>query len=324
MQLLNRALAGLSLAGLCLAAPIAGAADFPTKAITITNIYAVGGGTDLVARAIAQKLSEKWKVPVIVESKSGAGGTIAASAVAKATPDGYNLLVTDVSYSIAPSVYAKMPYDPLKDLQPVMLLNTVAQVIAMDPTVPVKSVAELVAYCKANPGKLLYASAGIGSPNHLVTEGFGARTGIKMMHVPYRGAVPALTDVVAGRVIMYIGALATTVPHIQSGKLVGLAVMQKNRAPLLPNVPSIAEAGYPDIDSGSYYGILAPAGTPPDIVNQLAAAIKETLSTPEVKRVMDNLGNDIVGGGPDQFKKFLEADIQKWKKAAEIAGIKPH
>lgn len=323
MRQVSGVLVALSLAGMCLITSTAGAVEFPTKRITITNMYAVGGGTDVVARAIAQKLSEKWNVPVIVESRSGAGGTIAAGMIAKSPPDGYNLLITDVSYSIAPSVYAKLQYDPIKDLQPVILLNTVAQVMVVNPSVPVKTVAELVAYAKANPKKLLYASAGIGSPNHLVAAEFCARAGIEMTHVPYRGAVPALTDVVAGRVNMYIGALASAVPFIMAGKLRALAVMQKDRVSLLSDVPSIADAGYSDIDSGSYYGILAPAGTPPEIVTKLNAAIKETLTTPELKRTMATLDNDIVGAGPNEFEAFLRNDIEKWRKAAKIAGIKP-
>lgn len=311
------------LVGLGATASPSGATDYPTRTVTITNIYAVGGGTDLVARAIAQKLSQKWKVPVVVESKPGAGGTIAASSVAKAPADGYNLLITDVSYSIAPSVYAKLQYDPQKDLEPIILLNTVPQVMVLDPKVPAKSVDELVAYCKANPGTLLYASTGTGSPNHLIVENFAARAGIKLTHVAYRGAVPALTDVVAGRVNMFIGALASTVPLITSDKIVPLAVMQKQRSPMLPGVPSIAEGGYQNIDAGSYYGIFAPSQTPPEVIKKLAADFSEALLTPEVQRVMATLGNEVVGDGPEKFSAFLKTDFVKWKKAADVAGVEP-
>lgn len=321
MRRIDSAIFACLLASLGLTAANAETAGYPTKTVTITNIYAVGGGTDLVARALGQKLSEKWKVPVIVESKPGAGGTLATAAVANAPADGYSLLITDVSYSIAPSVYAKLRYDPRNDLKPIILLNVVPQVMVLDPSIPARSLSELIAYSKADPGKLIYASTGAGSPNHLIVANFAARAGIQLTHVPYRGAVAALTDVVAGRVNMYIGALASTVPLIKSNKVVALAVMQKQRSQLLPNVPSIAEVGYPSVDAGSYYGIFAPAQTPPDVVEKLAADFSEALHAPEVRRVMDTLGNEIVGAGPKEFKKFLEADFGKWKAAAEVAGV---
>ena len=193
--------------------------DYPTKTITIVNLYAAGGGVDIVARAIAQKLSDKWKVPVVVENKPGAGGTTAAGYVARQPADGYTFFVSDVSYSIVPSMYSNLKYDPVKDLQPVVLLNTVTQAFTINPDVGVSTLKELIDLAKKEPGKLSYASAGIGSLPHLGAEMFKKSTGTDIQHIPYRGSVPAFTDVLAGRVNMYIGALATPLPQIQAGKL---------------------------------------------------------------------------------------------------------
>lgn len=320
-----RLIASLACLGALIGASTAAAqtdSDYPNRTITITNLYTPGGGTDVVARAIGQKLSEKWKVPVIIKSKPGAGGTIAAAYVARQRPDGYSLFITDVSYSIVPSMYTKLAYDPLKDLVPVSLLCTVTQALTINPEIlPVNSIAELVAAAKKDPNKLTYASAGIGSLTHIGAEMFKTSAGVDIQHVPYRGAVPAITDVVAGRVNMYFGALATPLPQIEAGKLRALAVMQNHRSPLLPNVPSIVEAGYPDLDFGAYYGIFAPAGTPQAILNMLAAGIKEALDTPEVKKTLDTLATEAVGAGPDQFAAFLQTDIERWRKAVQAARV---
>jgi tripartite-type tricarboxylate transporter receptor subunit TctC len=298
------------------------AADFPSRPITITNIYAAGGGTDVITRVIGQKLTEKWNVPILVDSKSGAGGTIATAYVTRQPPDGYNLLVTDVSYSIAPSMYAKLAYDPYKDLTPVVRINTLTLALVVNPVVPARSIAELVAYAKANPGKLSYASTGIGSLNHLGAELFKSATGIESVHVPYRGAVPAVTDLIAGRVQMYVGAISTPLPYIKEGKLRALAVMQPTRSPLLPDVPTINEAGYRDLDFFAYYGIFAPAGTPKPIIAKLADGIKESLASPDVRKTLENLGCEASGLGPDEFATFLKRDIETWNKAAVSAGVK--
>lgn len=300
----------------------ASAADnFPNRTVTITNIYAPGGGTDVVARAVGNKLSEKWKVPVIVESKPGAGGTIAANYVARQAPDGYNLLVTDVSFSIDPSIYKELPYDPFKDLAPITLLNTVTQALTINPSLPVNSIAELVAYAKQNPGKINYASAGVGSLTHLGMELFKKAAGIDMVHIPYRGAIPAFTDVLAGRALLYMGALSTPLPQIQAGKLKALAVMQDKRSPLLPDVPSIAEAGYPDLAFSAYYGILAPGQTPRPILQKIAADMKEALSSPDVQKLLHDSADEPSGLDPDQFAAFLKKDVERWRSAVAVAGV---
>lgn len=318
-----KTVARLLMAGMLLASASARADDYPSKTITIVNLYAAGGGLDIVVRAIAQKLSEKWKVPVVIENKPGAGGTTAAGYVARQPADGYTFFATDVSYSIVPSMYAKLKYDPVKDLQPTILLNTVTQAFTINPEIGVSSIKELIALAKKEPGKLSYASAGIGSLPHLGAEMFKKSTGTDIQHVPYRGAVPAFTDVIAGRVNMYVGALGTPLPHIQAGKLKALAVMQAKRSSLVPDVPSIVELGFPDLDFAAYYGLLAPVGTPKAVLDKFVEAVQETLKTPELKKVMDDQGNEIVGDGPEKFEAFLKKSMDTWRRGFESTGLQP-
>ena len=297
--------------------------DYPTKTITIVNLYAAGGGIDIVARSIAKKLSEKWKVPVIVENKPGAGGTLAANYVVRQPADGYTVFITDVSFSIVPSMYSKLSYDPVKDLEPLVLLGTVTQAFTITPNVGVSSIKELVALAKKDPGKLTYASAGIGSLPHIGTEMFKKATGTDIRHVPYRGSVPAFTDLLASRVDMYIGALATPLPYVKDGKLKLLAVMQQHRSRFVPEVPSIAELGYPELDFAAYYGLLARAGTPKPVIDKFVSAVQEALKSPEVKEVMAKLGDEISGDGPEQFKAFLKKSMETWHRGFELTGVKP-
>jgi tripartite-type tricarboxylate transporter receptor subunit TctC len=297
--------------------------DFPSRAITIVNLYAPGGGIDFVARSIAQKLNEKWKVPVVVENKPGAGGTIAAANVARQPADGYTIFITDVSYSTAPSIYSKLGYDPMKDLQPLVLLNTVTQAFTVTTALGVNSIKELIELAKKKPGKLTYASAGTGSLPHIGVEMFKKATGTDIRQVPYRGSIPAFNDLMAGRVDMYVGALATPLPYIQAGTMKALAVMQSHRSALVPEVPSIVELGYPELDFAAYYGLLVPAGTPKPVADKLTAAVQEALKTPELKTIMDQLGNEIVGAGPEEFKAFLQQSMETWRKGFVSTGEKP-
>jgi tripartite-type tricarboxylate transporter receptor subunit TctC len=295
--------------------------SFPNRTIVITNIYAPGAGLDVVARAVAQKLTEKWRVPVLVESKAGAGGTIAAAYVARQPPDGYSLLLTDISFSINPSIYKNMSYDPRTAFQPVVQMNSVTQALAVNANLPVKSLADVVAYAKKNPGKLIYASAGAGSVTQLGMEIFKKDAGVDILQVMYRGGIPAMTDLIAGRAQMYMGALATTLPQVKAGALRVIGVMQKNRSPMLPGVESSVEAGYPELDFNAYYGLLAPAGTPRPVVEKLATAISEVLQTPELQRLLQELGCEYVGAGPDDFSEFLRKDFLRWQQAVDVSGI---
>jgi tripartite-type tricarboxylate transporter receptor subunit TctC len=316
--------AGLLVAWMLFGSVSARAADdYPSRTITIVNIYAAGGGLDIVVRAIAQKLSEKWKVPVIVENKPGAGGTTAAGYVARQPADGYTFLASDVSFSIVPSMYSDLKYNPMTDLQSVILLNTVTQAFTVSPDLHVNSIRELIDLAKREPGKLTYASAGIGSLPHLGAEMFKKITGTDIQHVPYRGAVPAFTDVMAGRVDMYVGALATPLPQIRAGQLKALAVMQSRRSPLVPDVPSIVELGYPSLDFAAYYGLFAPTGTPKPVVDKFVAAVQDALQSPELKTTMDELGNEIVGDGPEKFGAFLKTSMETWRRGFESTGIRP-
>jgi tripartite-type tricarboxylate transporter receptor subunit TctC len=297
--------------------------DYPSKTITIINLYAPGGGLDIVARAVAQKLSEKWKVPVIVENKPGAGGTLAAGFVVRQPADGYTFFISDVSFSIVPSMYSSLSYDPLKDLEPVVLLNTVTQAFTVIPELGVDSIKELVALAKKDPDKLTYASAGTGSLPHIGTEMFKKATGTEIRQVPYRGSVPAFNDLLGGRVDMYVGALATPLPYVQAGKLKALAVMQQRRSPLIPDVPSIVELGYPELDFAAYYGLFARAGTPQPVVDKFVQAVQEALQSPEIQKTMAQLGNEVVGDGPEKFKSFLQKSIETWRHGFELTGAKP-
>jgi tripartite-type tricarboxylate transporter receptor subunit TctC len=297
---------------------------FPNRTIVMTNIYAPGAGLDVIARAVAQKLTDKWKVPVLVESKPGAGGTIAAAYVARQPADGYSLLLTDISFSINPSIYKNISYDPITSFQPIVQMNSVTQALAVNANLPVKSLADVVAYAKANPSKLIYASAGAGSVTQLGMEILKKEAGVDITQVMYRGGIPAMTDLIAGRAQMYMGALATTLPQIKQGGLKVVAVMQKNRSPMMPEIESSSEAGYPSLDFSAYYGILAPAGTPRAAVQKMATAVNEALQTPELQRLLSDLGCEFIGAGPDEFSEFLKKDIARWQKAVEISGTTPY
>ncbi|HSQ05160.1 MAG TPA: tripartite tricarboxylate transporter substrate binding protein [Burkholderiales bacterium] len=299
------------------------AAGYPEKPIRIVVVYPPGGGIDILARALGQKLSDAWGQPIIVDNRPGAGTTIGAAIVAKAAPDGYTLLATDVSYSITPSLYGReLPYDPLKDLAPIVLLNLVTDVLVVHPSLPVKSVKELIAYAKANPGKILYASAGNGTLNHLAPEMFKAMAGIDMVHVPYKGAVAAVADVMSGREQVYIGALASTVPHIKSGRLRALAITGARRSQVLPELPTVIEAGLAGYDVNSWYGLLAPAGTPRPIIDKVNDEVRKALRTSDIQERLAADGSVAVGGSPKEFGSFIAAEMKKWGKVVKSAGAK--
>lgn len=301
------------------------AAAFPEKGkvVKIICVYPAGGGIDIVMRRVAQELTKAWGSAIIIENHAGAGTTIGTTMVAKAAPDGYTLLATDVSFSIAASLYAKLQYDPQKGLAPVSLFASVSQVLAVNPAFPVNSLKELVAYAKTNPAKVLYATAGIGTPPHLTWARLKELTGTDIVSVSYKGASQSLLDVVAGQVQVYSGATGTVVSYVKAGKLRALAVLDKQRAKMLPDVPTATEAGVPGLEVNSWYGLFAPAGTPPEIVKQINADLMKALKTPEVLTVLENLGNaPIYDVGPAEFTTFLKADLVKWKKAVDAAGAR--
>ena len=302
----------------------AAAADpaYPEKPVRMVVVYPPGGGIDILARAIGQKLADVWGAPMIVDNRPGAGTTIGAAIVAQSPADGYTLLMTDVSFAITPTLYAQLPYDAVKDFTPVSLLNLVTDIMVVHPSVPANSVREFVAYAKANPGKVLYASAGNGTLNHLAPEMFKAMSGIELVHVPYKGAVAALTDVISGREQLYVGALVSTVPHIKAGRLRALAVTGRKRSGAFPDLPTVAESGLPEYDVNAWYGLLAPAGTPRAIVDKLNREVRRVLQTPDILQRLAADGSEPVGSSPEEFRKFIGEEIAKWGKAVKAAGAK--
>jgi tripartite-type tricarboxylate transporter receptor subunit TctC len=320
---MNMRAAIFAVAMLLAPASVHAADDYPSKTITIVNLYAPGGGIDVVVRAVAQKLSEKWKVPVVVENRPGAGGTLAAGYVVRQPADGYTFFASDVSYSIVPSMYSKLSYDPLKDLQPVVLLNTVTQAFTVIHELKANSIAELIALAKKEPNRLTYASAGTGSLPHIGTEMFKKATDTEIRQIPYKGSIPAFADLLGGRVDMYVGALATPLPHIQAGKLKALAVMQQHRSLLVPDVPSIVELGYPELDFAAYYGLFAREGTPQSVIDKFVPAVQEALKSPDMQATMAQLGNEVVGDGPEKFKAFLQKSVETWRRGFELTGTNP-
>jgi tripartite-type tricarboxylate transporter receptor subunit TctC len=312
-------IAGVAAAGSALGQ----APTYPTRPIRIVVPFPPGGATDILARDVAQKLTDAWGQAVIVDNRPGAGGNIGSELVAKAAPDGYTLEMGTVgTHAINASLYAKMPYDHVKDFAPVILVASVPNVLEVNPALPVNSVAELIAYAKANPGKLNFASSGNGTSIHLSGELFKVMAGVQMTHVPYKGSAPALQDLIAGQVQLMFDNLPPSLPQIKAGKLRALAVTSAARASALPDVPTVAEAGLPGFEASSWFGVLAPAGTPPAIVAKLNAEIARWLATPEAKEKLAKQGADAAGGSPEDFAKHIAAETAKWAKVVKESGAK--
>jgi len=298
-------------------------APFPTKPVRLVVPFPAGGTTDILARAAAQKLSETLGQQVIVDNRPGAGGNIGAELVAKAPADGYTLLMGTVgTHAINPSLYAKMPYDHVKDFAPVILVAGVPNVLVVNPDLPFKTVADVVAYAKANPGKLNFASSGSGTSIHLSGELFKVMAGVQMTHVPYKGSAPALTDLIGGQVQLMFDNLPSALPQIKGGKLRAVAVTSTTRAAALPDVPTVAESGLPGFESSSWFGILAPAATPKDIIAKINTDVQKWLSTPEAKEKLLGQGAIAAGGSPDDFAKHIQAETAKWAKVVKESGAK--
>jgi len=308
---------------LALFAVIASAQTYPTKPIRLVVPFPPGGATDILARDVAQKLTEAWGQQVIVDNRPGAGGNIGSELVAKSAPDGYTLEMGTVgTHAINASLYAKMPYDHVNDFAPVILVAGVPNVLEVNPAVPVNSVAELIAYAKANPGKLNFASSGNGTSIHLSGELFKVMAGVQMTHVPYKGSAPALQDLLGNQVQLMFDNLPPSLPQIKAGKLRALAVTSLARAPALPDVPTMAEAGLPGYEASSWFGVLAPAGTPAAIVAKLNAEIAKWLATPEAKEKLSKQGANAAGGTPEDFAKHIAAETAKWAKVVKDSGAK--
>lgn len=305
-----------------LAASLAiGQAPYPSKPIRLLVPFPPGGTTDILARAVAKRLTETWGQPVIVDNRPGAGGNIGADLVAKAAPDGYTLLMGTVgTQAINPSLYARMPYAAQTDFAPVILVAGVPNVLEVNPSVPVHTVRELIAYAKANPGKLNFASSGNGTSIHLSGELFKAMTGVAMTHVPYKGSAPALADLVGGQVQLMFDNLPSSLGLIKGGRLRAIAVTSAMRAAALPDVPTIAEAGVPGYEAASWFGVLAPAKTPAPIVDKLNVTIGAWLATPEAKAQLQAEGAVAAGGTPADFTRFIARETAKWAKVVKVSG----
>ena len=323
VRTLNVFLAFCVVAVIAIAFVVAQAQDYPTKLIRIVVPFPAGGATDILARAAAQKMTEAWGQSVVVDNRPGAGGNIGSELVAKAAPDGYTLEMGTVgTHAINASLYAKMPYDHVKDFAPVILVAGVPNVLVVNPSLPVNSVQELIAYAKANPGKLNFASSGSGTSIHLSGELFKVMAGVQMTHIPYKGSAPALQDLIGGQVQFMFDNLPPSLPQIKAGKLRALAVTSATRAPALPDTPTIAESGLPGYEASSWFGVLAPAGTSPAIIAKLNAQIAAWLATPEAREKMLALGANAAGGSPEDFAKHIAAETAKWQKVVKESGAK--
>ena len=299
-------------------------APWPTKVVRVVVPFAPGGTTDILGRLMAQKLSEEYGQQFIVENKAGAGGNIGADAVAKSDPDGYTFVIgTPGPHVINQYIYKNQPFDGTKDIVPVIVIARVPNLISVNPEVKAKTLQEFIALAKANPGKLSYASPGNGSTGHVATELLKSMAGIDLVHVPYRGSAPALTDVMGGRVEMSLDNLPAVQPFVEGGKLRALAVTTAKRWPELPDVPTVAEAGVAGYEASSWFTIAAPAKTPADIIAKMNKSVNTYMADPEMVAKMRKLGADPVGGSPDDMAKLMADENVKWKKAIEFAGLKP-
>ena len=310
-----------TIAGMASPAADAQGTAYPTKPVRIVVPFPAGGTTDILARAAAQKLAEAWSQQVIVDNRPGAGGNIGAELVAKSAPDGYTLLMGTVgTHAINASLYSKMPYDHVKDFTPVILVAGVPNVLVVHPSLPVNSTQEVIAYAKANPGKLNFASSGNGTSIHLSGELFKTMTGVQMTHVPYKGSAPALTDLVGGQVQLMFDNLPSSLQFIKAGKLRALAVTSASRSATLPELPTLAESGLPGFEASSWFGLLAPAGTPNDVVAKINGAVATWLASVEAKERLAAQGAIIAGGAPDAFQAHITAETAKWAKVVKASG----
>lgn len=298
------------------------AQTYPAKPVRIVVPYPPGGTTDILTRLIGQKLSETWGQQAIIDNRAGASGNIGADAVVRSAGDGYTLLSASTVHTVNPSLYSKLSYDPLKDFTPITLLAQVANILVVHPSLPVKSVKEFIAFAKARPGQLNFSSAGNGSAPHLTAEMFKTMTGVDIVHVPYKGAPPAMTDLLAGHVALTFATAPSAVPYVRSGRLNALGVSSAARIPALPDVPTIAEAGVPGYESIGWNGLVGPAGMPRAVVNKLNAEVVKILQAPEVVKRLGDLGLETRTSTPAEFAAFLKVEVVKWAKVVKDAGVK--
>ena len=295
---------------------------FPQKAIRIVVPFPAGGTTDILARAIGQKISEQWKQQVIIDNRPGAGANIGAEIAARSPPDGYTLFGISTIHAINPSLYSKLAYDPVRDFAPITNVAATSQVLSVHPSLPVNSVKAFIAYAKARPGELNYSSAGNGSQPHLTGELFKTMSGVDLVHVPYKGAPPAMTDLLAGQVALTFATAPSAVPHVRSGRLRALGVSTAARIKALPDVPTIAEAGVVGFEAAGWNGLTAPAGTPSAIVDRLHDVVVKIVQEPSMSKYLADQGADPWTMTPAQYGDYIKSEVAKWAKVVKISGAK--
>jgi len=321
LKRLALALASLACASLALAT-VARAADYPSRPIHLIVPYAAGGAADSIARIVAKRVGKSLGQTIVVENRGGGGSIVGTEFVNKSDPDGYTLLLGQSGpISINPAVYKSLPYDPVKDFAPISLTTAYPYVMVVNPALGVKTLQEFVSLAKSKPGALNYGTTGVGAANHLVTELFDSKAGIKMTHIPYRGTALAVADLLAGQVQVVFADPISALQHVNSGALVALAVTSKDRSPVAPAVPTMSESGYPGFDAVGWHGILAPSSTPRTIVARLNAEIREALKDPETRALLESQAMQIVGSTPEAFAGFIRKDIAIWKEVADQAEI---
>ncbi|MFL4980033.1 MAG: Bug family tripartite tricarboxylate transporter substrate binding protein [Xanthobacteraceae bacterium] len=322
MNLRTHALALAAVVSATLAGP-AVAQDYPTRPITLVVPYAAGGGNDVMARTVADTMSRVLGQQIVVENRAGAGGTIATRQVAKSAPDGYTLVIGGTgTLAVNPTLYGNVGYDPRKDFAPVGLIGTSALIILVHPSIPARSIRELIDLAKQEPGKLNYASAGVGSGIHLGTVLFEHMADVKLTHVPYRGTGPALTDLLGGHVAVYFSSLPSAVGIVKDGKVRALGVTGSKRSPVFPDVPTVAEAGLPEYEAVLHYGIAAPAGTPRPIVDKLNAALRTAVAAPETQQRMATEGTEPLASTPEEYAADIDREETKWSAIVRQSGAK--
>ena len=316
-------LAGLVFLSLVCASTATLAQSYPAKPLRLVAPFPPGGPADILSRIIGQHLAESWGQQVVVDNRAGAGGNIGSDIVAKAPPDGYTLLLGFVgTHAINASLYSSMPYDNIRDFEPVSRVAMVTIILVLHPSVPANSVKDLIALARSRPGELTFGSPGNGTPQHLAGELFNTMAKAKTVHIPYKGAVPALNDLLGGRVSMIFSSMPPALPHIKTGRLKALAVTSGKRSPAVPDVPTIAESGLPGYEVINWYGVLAPAGTPKDIVARLNGEIRRILSLPDVRERLAAQGAETITSTPQEFAAYIKSETEKWAKVVKFSGAR--
>lgn len=295
---------------------------FPAKPVRLVVPYPAGGATDVIARMVSEKLATQWAQPVIVENRAGAGATVGAEVVAKSAPDGYTLFETTSAHTISASLYRKLSYDPIKDFSAITLISTVPLVLVTAPTVPAKSLKELIAWAKSQPQGVTVASTGNGTAQHLTAELFKKRTGIQTVHVPYKGDSPMITDLLGGQVEMTFATLSAVLPHIKAGKLNAIALAHGGRMSALPEVPTFAESGMPNFEAATWFGIFAPAGLPSQLRERIYKDISAIVATPAMTQKLVEMGGEVNNYSPAQFDAFIRKETARWAEAVRISGAR--